>query len=56
MKEKPVLLTALAELCDYLLTLDRQDFHDKLGHQFYGVSIRTPGDWLFEMRDKGYLK
>lgn len=54
-KDKPVLLGALAAKSDYLLTLDRVDFEGRLGKQFYGMSIRTPGDWLFEMRDAGNL-
>jgi hypothetical protein len=52
-KDKPVLLGALATRSDYLLTLDRVDFEGRLGKQFYGMSIRTPGDWLLEMRDAG---
>lgn len=54
-KDKPVLLGALAANSDYLLTLDRVDFEGRLGKQFYGMSIRTPGDWLFEMRDAGEI-
>ncbi|MBK1880244.1 PIN domain-containing protein [Pelagicoccus mobilis] len=55
-KDKPVLLGALATKSDYLLTLDRVDFEGRLGKQFYGMRIRTPGDWLFEMRDAGKLQ
>jgi len=54
-KDKPVLLGALAAKSDYLLTLDQVDFEGRLGKQFYGMSIRTPGDWLFEMRDTGTI-
>lgn len=54
-KDKPVLLSALACESDVLLTLDREDFHGKLGKQFYGMAIRTPGDWLMELRDSGML-
>lgn len=43
-KDKPVLLGALAAKSDYLLILDRVDFEGRLGKQFYGMSIRTPGD------------
>ena len=50
-KDKPVLLGALAAKSDCLLTLDRADFERRLGKQFYGMSIRTPGDWLLEMRN-----
>ncbi len=49
-KDKPVLLSAIAFNCETLLTSDRTDFHGKLGKQFYGMSIRTPGDWLLELR------
>ena len=54
-KDKPVLLGALAAKSDYLLTVDRVDFEARLGKQFYGMRIRTPGDWVFEMRDAGKL-
>jgi len=54
-KDKPVLLGALAAKSDFLLTLDRVDFQGRLGKQFYGMSIRTPGDWLWEMRNSGKL-
>lgn len=55
-KDKPVLLSALAAKCTTLLTLDRTDFHGKLGKQFYGISIRTPGEWLGDLRRTGELK
>lgn len=54
-KDRPVVIAALASEVDYLLTLDRQDFHGLLGHQCYGISIRTPGDFLIEMRSLGRL-
>lgn len=54
-KDKPVLLSALATKCDVLLTLDREDFHERIGSQFYGMGIYTPGDWLLELREKGLL-
>jgi predicted nucleic acid-binding protein len=54
-KDRPVVLSALAENCDVLLTLDRADFHGKLGDQFYAILIRTPGDWLLELRDQGLI-
>jgi hypothetical protein len=54
-KDRPVVLSALAENCDVLLTLDRADFHGKLGAQFYAILIRTPGDWLLELRDQGII-
>lgn len=49
-KDRPVLISALAVKPSVLLTLDQADFHDRLGTQFYGIDIRTPGEWLMEMR------
>jgi predicted nucleic acid-binding protein len=54
-KDRPVLISALSVKPSALLTLDRADFHDKLGTQFYGIDIRTPGEWLMEMRETGKL-
>ena len=54
-KDRPVLISALSVKPSALLTLDRADFHDKLGPQFYGIDIRTPGEWLMEMREAGRL-
>ena len=54
-KDRPVLISALACKPDALLTLDRADFHDRLGRQFYGIAIRTPGEWLMEQREAGLL-
>lgn len=45
-KDRPVLLSALAAKAEIFLTLDRKDFHDLLGVQFYGMQIYTPGEWL----------
>jgi predicted nucleic acid-binding protein len=50
-KDRPVLISALSVKPAALLTLDRADFHDRLGRQFYGIAIRTPGEWLMEMRE-----
>lgn len=50
-KDRPVLISALSVKPSALLTLDRADFHDRLGTQFYGIDIRTPGEWLMEMRE-----
>ena len=50
-KDRPVVLAALAARADFLLTLDRHDFQGLLGNQVYNVSIRTPGDFLIEMRN-----
>jgi len=54
-KDRPVVLAALAAEADYLITLDRNDFHGLLGNFVYSVSIRTPGDFLMEMREKSVL-
>ena len=47
-KDRPVVITALSMNVDYLLTLDRDDFHDLLGSAVYGLPIRTPGEFLRE--------
>jgi len=47
-KDRPGVITALSMNVDYLLTLDRDDFHDLLGSAVYGLPIRTPGEFLRE--------
>ena len=54
-KDRPVVLAALAAKADYLLTLDRHDFQGLLGNLVYSVSIRTPGDFLIEMRNNNVI-
>ncbi len=54
-KDKPILLTALAEQCDVLLTLDRQDFSDFLDTSVYRLWVRTPASFLAHERDQGRL-
>lgn len=54
-KDKPVLLTALAESCAFLLTLDRQDFSSLLGTHVYDLRICTPAAFLKSERDRGNL-
>jgi predicted nucleic acid-binding protein len=49
-KDRPVVISALSQKADYLLTLDRDDFHDLLGRSLYGLPIRTPGEFLREIR------
>jgi predicted nucleic acid-binding protein len=49
-KDRPVVITALSLKTDVLLTLDRDDFHDLLGMSVYGLPIRTPGEFLRELR------
>ncbi|MBI4517163.1 MAG: hypothetical protein HY699_15260 [Deltaproteobacteria bacterium] len=54
-KDRPILFTALA--CSRtLLTLDREDFADLLGGQFYGLRVRLPYEFLAEERVAGRLK
>ena len=48
-KDRPVVISALSQQADYLLTLDRDDFHDLLGRSVYGLPIRTPGEFLREI-------
>jgi predicted nucleic acid-binding protein len=45
-KDKPVLISALAEQCDVLLTLDKGDFGMLLGTEVYGMEVLTPRDFL----------
>ena len=53
-KDKPVLFSALA-CADVLLTLDRRDFRDLLGHTIYGLRVLTPGEFLRIERESGRL-
>jgi predicted nucleic acid-binding protein len=54
-KDKPVLVTALASEAEYLLTLDRADFHKRVGSKVYHLKIRTPGEFLMELREAGKI-
>lgn len=45
-KDKPVLISALADQSDVLLTLDIGDFGPLLGSKVYGVLVTTPRDFL----------
>ena len=54
-KDKPVLITALAESCDYLLTLDRDDFAALLNTTVYGTHVFIPSDFLTRLRSSGRL-
>ena len=49
------MITAQAEKCDWLLTLDEVDFHGKLGREVYGLMIATPGEFLIAQRERGLL-
>jgi predicted nucleic acid-binding protein len=44
-KDRPILFSALA-WSDALLTLDRADFGELLGREFYGLAILTPRMFL----------
>ncbi len=54
-KDRPVVITALAARCAWLVTLDEGDFHTKLGREVYGLRIATPGEFLIEQRAKGLI-
>jgi predicted nucleic acid-binding protein len=54
-KDRPILFTALA-WSNVLLTLDRQDFVNLLGRDFYGLRVRFPYEFLREERAAGRLK
>ena len=53
-KDRPILFSALA-WADVLLTLDRGDFAELLGHSFYDLAVLTPGDFLQRERAAGRL-
>jgi hypothetical protein len=54
-KDRPVVISALAARCEWLLTLDETDFHGNLGREIYGMAIATPGQFLIEQRQQGLL-
>ncbi len=45
-KDKPILITALAEKSEVLLTLDTGDFGLLIGTEVYGLLVTTPHDFL----------
>ena len=49
-KDRPVLISAIASDSSYLLTLDRTDFHGRLGPSIYSLKIATPGQWLLSAK------
>lgn len=53
-KDRPVLFGALA-WAHVLLTLDRSDFGELLGGEFYGLFVLTPGAFLRRERAAGRL-
>jgi hypothetical protein len=54
-KDRPVLFGALA-WADVLLTLDRADFRELIGREFYGLPVLTPGMFLEQERRAGRLQ
>jgi len=54
-KDRPVLASAFAH-GELLLTLDRDDFVDLLGHHFYGLIIMEPGDFILQLRLQNRLR
>lgn len=54
-KDRPVVISALAARADALLTLDRADFQRVLGRQVYGMTVRTPAEFLIEQRNLGRI-
>lgn len=51
-KDRPILFSALA-WADVLLTLDRADFNEVIGREFYGLPIMSPGMFLERERAAG---
>ena len=54
-KDRPILFSALA-WADALLTLDRGDFSEVIGREFYGLAVLTPGAFLERERAAGRLR
>lgn len=54
-KDRPILFTALAS-AQTLLTLDREDFADLMGGEFYGLQVRMPFEFLEQERAAGRLR
>jgi hypothetical protein len=53
--DRPVIVSALAAGAAVLLTLDRTDFQQVVGSEVYGMSVRTPADFLIEQRRAGRI-
>jgi predicted nucleic acid-binding protein len=53
-KDRPILFSALAS-AEVLLTLDKADFTDMLGENFYGLRVLLPYDFLEQERAAGRL-
>ena len=54
-KDRPVLLSALGAEATVLLTLDETDFQKVIGSRIYNLQVRTPGQFLLDQREAGYL-
>jgi len=54
-KDRPVVVSALAAECDWLITFDKGDFHARLGPAVYGVSIGTPKEFLLDQIRDGEI-
>jgi predicted nucleic acid-binding protein len=54
-KDRPILFTALA-WANVLLTLDRGDFGELLGGNFYGLEIMKPSTFIERARAAGRLR
>lgn len=54
-KDRPIVIAAVAARADWLLTLDQPNFEGKLGHEVYGLTLATPGEFLLEQRAQGNL-
>lgn len=54
-KDRPVLLSALGCRADFMLTLDEADFQGVIGDRVYDPEIRSPGQFLLEMRAAGLI-
>jgi hypothetical protein len=54
-KDRPVLITALAARAEWLLTLDEEDFHGRLGRSVYGLRLASPGEFLLDQRAQGLI-
>lgn len=54
-KDRPIVITALAAHCEWLLTLDETDFQGNLGNEIYRMRIATPGEFLIAQRRAGLV-
>jgi len=45
-KDRPIVITSLAEKAEFLVTLDKADFKGLLGTKVYGVHILSPAEFF----------